>query len=85
MSLIACPYCQAQVADQDFGKCPKCGGDYCGSAESARQQAAEREQQRIADSIKGTDEKYGWIGVVLGLGTIIILLYGIVKSLASDE
>ena len=28
------------VADQDFGTCPKCGGDYIGSAEAARRQAA---------------------------------------------
>jgi hypothetical protein len=40
MSLIPCPYCGAMVADQDFGTCPKCGGDYIGSAEAARRQAA---------------------------------------------
>ena len=28
MSLIPCPYCGKQVADQPSGVCPHCGGKY---------------------------------------------------------
>ena len=28
MSLIPCPYCGKQVADQSSGVCPHCGGKY---------------------------------------------------------
>ena len=30
MSLMPCPFCGEQVADQKGGKCPKCGGYYTG-------------------------------------------------------
>ena len=41
MSLMPCPFCGEQVADQPSGVCPKCGGHYIGTAEAAEQRRIE--------------------------------------------
>ena len=41
MSLMPCPFCGEQVADQPEGVCPKCGGKYIGTAEAAEQRRIE--------------------------------------------
>ena len=39
MDLMPCPFCGSLVADQDWGVCPKCGGQYEGSRFAAKEEA----------------------------------------------
>ena len=90
MSLMPCPFCGEQVADQKIGVCPKCGGQYEGVT-YLRQIAAEK--ARLQAEVDAIDAKWrprrewlakNWAAVVLAilvLGCLVAILWDPIASL----
>ena len=93
MSLMPCPFCGSMVADQAHGICPKCGGQYEGATEKAKQEAAyqaefHRHQQELRHEkhkgIEGPREFAKVAGGCLFAAGTMVLVYMLLKSLIGE-